>query len=990
MSKLDTRRQSSDTDGQRYNAGQSLYNPSNNPAQRIYDQEFNNFDAITSNLKDVEANGRKIINDNADNPNANINSVKNKEKNDFAPRIGQAAAASKSKPKKRFQKFSAKMLRGKTSLITIILVLFGGAGTMTIMSSPVFAIVQFKELLTKDLNDQLAAYDSRQVVLLRAKLKETTRGSCGVIKIKCKFNTMTDNQVKNLEAGGRLKVKLDKSVGFGSNRGRVESITLLDDKGAPSAIYDTPEKFTNAMKGTGNLELRSAFVSRLNPNFDSIRDPSAKRSLSKLGVRLKNVLTGSTDEERKRALNSAVENKVSPEGRTLRPITNNRGETTGYTDDSGRQYTPDEANRTSESASRISSSQGTMRFLSTAATGASIIGTVDMACTVYNTSRAVSGLAKVKQKAEAARFAAGMVLTPADSQKAGVATEEMMNFVGNNLSAMTPSKKVVDESKWAEPGSASNPTVIDDPDAGKDAYSSAGYHLVAYGSTAPLSARDQRLMIGGGMVGTLDVVNQAIAVVVNGGDRDPRLVAEKCGYIQNPFVRAAGLGVGILAGAGSAGLFTVASIAGSTVISMALPLIEARLADMIKGDTYKDLEGQDSGSGAFVGTAATYSQAAQDRGMKPLSSDEALEQQESLKVVNQEYDEIGYYMARATPFDIMNRYSFLGSIAWNLTPSIQQSKRTVAGAAINLASILPTAISGVMPSVKAAPADRFQHCSDEDYIAIGVGADMFCNVRFGLSQEELDMDAFENIDWMVQTGNIDPDNDNGDPIDNGQPWNYLKFKELCIDKPLDYNSGPCRSDENEALNKHFRVFTFDKGVDEALDADPANTLAPGESAVNPGEQGAVSADDWAYPTVPEGIITSGYKTPSRPTHRGVDIALRSSDINGAMGKPIFAARKGTVVAAGAAQGFGNWIVIQHTIDGRRVDTVYGHMYDDGVFVTQGQEVEAGFQIGKIGSNGQSTGAHLHFEIWDGGRLPEGAGREIDPTPIINAAKGGGS
>lgn len=884
-------------------------------------------------------------------------------------------------------------LRGKTSLITIILVLFGGAGLMTIMSSPVFAIVQFKELLTKDLNDQLAAYDSRQVVLLRAKLKETTQGSCGVIKIKCKFNTMTDNQVKNLEAGGRLKVELDKSVGFGSNRGRVVSITLLDDKGSPTAVYDTPEKFSDAMKGSGftsNLDLRAAFVGRLNPNFDSIRDPTAKRSLSKLGVRLKNVLTGSTDEERQRSLNSAIENKASPDGRTLRPVVNDRGETTSYVDDDGRQYTPDEVSRTNESASRINSSPGTMRLLSTAATGASIIGTADVACTVYNTSRAVSNLAKVKQKAEAARFAAGMVLTPADSQKAGVATEEMMNFVGNNLSAMTPQTKVVDESRWSEPGSATNPTIIDDPDTGKDAYSSAGYNLVAYGTTEPLSARDQRLMIGGGMVGTLDVINQVIAIVVNGGDRDPKLVAEKCGYIQNLFVRVAGIGIGIVAGAGTAGIFTVASIAGSTIISMALPLLEARLADMIKGDVYKDLEGQDSGSAAFVGTAGIFSQVAQERAMKPLSGEEALKQQELLKVVNQEYDEVGYYMARTTPFDIMNRYSFLGSIAWNLTPSIQQSKSTIASAALNIAASLPVALSATTPTVKAAPADRFQHCSDEDYISIGVGADMFCNVRYGLSQEELAMDAFENIDWMVQTGNIDPNSDNGDAIDNGQSWNYLKFLELCVKKPLDYNSGPCRSDENEAVNRHFRVFTFDKTVDEALDADPANTLAPGETAVNPGEQGAVSADGWAYPTVPEGVITSGYKTPARPTHRGVDIALRSSDINAAMDKPIFAARKGTVIAAGAAQGFGNWIVIEHTIDGRRVDTVYGHMYDSGVLVTVGQEVEAGYQIGKIGSHGQSTGAHLHFEIWNGGKIPEGIGREIDPTPIINAAKGGGS
>lgn len=880
-------------------------------------------------------------------------------------------------------------LRGKTSLITIILVLFGGAGLMTIMSSPIFAVVQFKELLAKDLNDQLAAYDSRQVMMLRAKLKQTTQGSCGAIKIKCKFNTMSERQVKNLEASGRLKIDLDKTVGFGSNRGRVKSITLLDDKGNATAFYDTPEKFADAMKGTGSIELRSAITSRLNPTVNSINDPSGKRSLSKLGVRLKNVISGSTKEARQRSLNSAIENKTSPNGRTLTPITNDRGETTGYTDDTGKQYTSDEVNRTNESASRIASSGGTMKVLQGAALGASVVGTIDASCTIYNTSRAVSTLAKTKQKADAARFAAGMILTPADSQKAGVATEEMMTFVGDNLSTPTPQTKVVDESKWTQPGSGAKPPVIDDPDTGKNAYDSAGYHLAAYGTTAPLSARDQRLMIGGGMVGSLDVVNQAIATVVNGGDPDPKQVSEKCGYVQNPFVRTAALGIGILAGAGTLGLFTVASIAGSTVISLALPLLEARLADMIKGEVYTNLEGQDSGSGGFVGTAAIYSQASQDRGMKALSSEEAFQQQQITRQANARMDEVGYYMARSTPFDIMNRYSFLGSIAYGITPTMQQSKKTVASAAMGLFNSFSLATSIANPNASAATLsqERFEQSNDQDYIAAGIGADMFGNVRFGMSREEMEMDSFENIDWLVSTGNIDPNDESGAAVDNGQPWNFVKFLETCVGKEIDFNYAPCRSEENEPLNKHFRVFHFDKGIDEMLDAENKNTLTPGEMGANPGEEGELGVDGWAYPTAPEGIVTSDYKTPQRPTHRGVDIALRSSDINAAMGKPIFAARDGDVVAAGPADGFGNWIIIQHTVDGRRVDTVYGHMYDDGVLVKVGQKVTAGQQIGKIGSNGQSTGAHLHFEVWEGGRLPEGAGREVNPNPALEAGKG---
>ena len=97
-------------------------------------------------------------------------------------------------------------------------------------------------------------------------------------------------------------------------------------------------------------------------------------------------------------------------------------------------------------------------------------------------------------------------------------------------------------------------------------------------------------------------------------------------------------------------------------------------------------------------------------------------------------------------------------------------------------------------------------------------------------------------------------------------------------------------------------------------------------------------------------------------HRGIDIA-------NSLGSPIYAVMDGTVINAGPAQGFGNWVVIQH--DGGEV-SVYGHMSQYNVSV--GQRVKAGEQIAQIGSEGQSTGPHLHFEI-----KPDGV-NQVDPVP----------
>ncbi len=81
------------------------------------------------------------------------------------------------------------------------------------------------------------------------------------------------------------------------------------------------------------------------------------------------------------------------------------------------------------------------------------------------------------------------------------------------------------------------------------------------------------------------------------------------------------------------------------------------------------------------------------------------------------------------------------------------------------------------------------------------------------------------------------------------------------------------------------------------------------------------------------------------------------DIGAAFGAPIYAATAGTVLYAGPASGFGNEVVLQHT---GGVQTVYGHM--ERILVTPGQGVQAGQAIALVGSLGESTGPHLHFEV----------------------------
>jgi murein DD-endopeptidase MepM/ murein hydrolase activator NlpD len=116
----------------------------------------------------------------------------------------------------------------------------------------------------------------------------------------------------------------------------------------------------------------------------------------------------------------------------------------------------------------------------------------------------------------------------------------------------------------------------------------------------------------------------------------------------------------------------------------------------------------------------------------------------------------------------------------------------------------------------------------------------------------------------------------------------------------------------------------------------------------------------------DGVFTSGFGARWGTTHFGIDIA-------GKFGSPIRAFTDGVVIEAGPASGFGLWVRIQHP-DG--TISVYGHM--DSITVKEGAKVKAGDQIARMGNRGQSTGTHLHFEIWDS------SGRKMNPLPIMSA------
>ncbi|OLT33686.1 hypothetical protein BJF84_21360 [Rhodococcus sp. CUA-806] len=124
-------------------------------------------------------------------------------------------------------------------------------------------------------------------------------------------------------------------------------------------------------------------------------------------------------------------------------------------------------------------------------------------------------------------------------------------------------------------------------------------------------------------------------------------------------------------------------------------------------------------------------------------------------------------------------------------------------------------------------------------------------------------------------------------------------------------------------------------------------------------------------------LSSRYGTRWGTLHAGQDFAA-------ADGTPFYACAAGTIIKIGAASGYGQWIVIDHPAEVGGGTTEYGHMWDAfAAGVRLGQFVEGGQLIGYVGSNGGSTGPHLHLSVMPFGYAPNA---KIDPMPWLSGAR----
>ena len=165
--------------------------------------------------------------------------------------------------------------------------------------------------------------------------------------------------------------------------------------------------------------------------------------------------------------------------------------------------------------------------------------------------------------------------------------------------------------------------------------------------------------------------------------------------------------------------------------------------------------------------------------------------------------------------------------------------------------------------------------------------------------------------------------------------------------------------QEDATNAAISALVARLEAERAAEAAAA-AMAAGFGGGDSSGASAYSTGSFVFPVASYSYISSRFGERVHPitgelkNHNGMDIASN-------MGTAVYAADGGKVVLAEWYGGYGNCIMIDH---GNGYKTLYGHLSVIGV--KNGQSVSQGAVIGQVGSTGNSTGPHLHFEVYSNG------------------------
>lgn len=165
-----------------------------------------------------------------------------------------------------------------------------------------------------------------------------------------------------------------------------------------------------------------------------------------------------------------------------------------------------------------------------------------------------------------------------------------------------------------------------------------------------------------------------------------------------------------------------------------------------------------------------------------------------------------------------------------------------------------------------------------------------------------------------------------------------------------------------AVKKAQKELEEKRKAEEAAAAAAAQKSSGGSKSASKTVTVTKGTGQFTWPAAASTRVTSGFGSRAKPNaaatsnHRGIDIGAAS-------GTDVVAADAGTVIVAGSNRSYGNYVVIDH---GNGYTTLYAH--NSRLCVSVNQSVSRGQVIAKVGSTGNSTGPHVHFEVSKNGSV----------------------
>lgn len=889
--------------------------------------------------------------------------------------------------------------------------LVGVGGLMSFFTSATAPIgVLFN--LVDDLDDQVSSLqmrDSARGRLLTKTARAETISGCTKLSIMCRFKSVSSTELARMNRAG---IEVDPSSK------KVLGRTIPKNYIFRGKTY-SPAEWNTALKTRG-VEYK-AQIRANNMKFLAFHNrPFYAKFMARFGLTKKAPgLSGTIDDRINQLLTAGRvtsidgltwRNAVDPDGNPdldangtqKRTLVNSNGDVVGT-------YTADEARRIQTDFDKISTS-GTRTpspKLGSLIGAASVLGYWDLACSINNMIGIATVTAKISAKNDLIQYAWG-VASNIQKIQAGEGTPEDAEAIGRFFMDTDTRREVIDavQTANASTGSADSDDVYrQNPNYGKSAVDSELINMSINGGVAPITETQKQYTVGFGLTTLLwglDSVSNILDTVTNVGS------AGMCDFVQNWFVRGAGIAISVVAAFASGGSITGAQVALTGALIVGMVIIQNIVSKAAAGSIIDSLKDESAtverGDAFWTGIAETQSTAAQVTGMKPGTVDEIVAYKNNQIKIHNDY--LAMEAENASPFDITKEGTFLGSIV--------SSYRRNIGNGVSLANILsvPDVITSnvLFPTASAAggidPA-RYQRCDDRDLEQLGIDADVQCNIRYVMPDSDLALETDEVAQWMEDNEFVAEDTETGLPegytppnsreqqnalvgfikgATVGQfvstinlPNDYARFLEYCAYRTAPFGEtfeetgllggaseewttgSKCTEDSTQM--SYFRVYTMDVTLMSGLDEegfDAPTTAAEGTVSESPV---VVSDGAWSKPNaagfnrVSQSFgnpvsYNSGYPIGNgRYGHNGVDLSgSRQSE-------RVYAACSGTTTTSISGEyttASTNTIVINC---GSGITVGYHHSV-----LTAGSTVTAGQDIGYTDLSGNTTGHHVHLTV----------------------------